>query len=260
MFIISKILSSLIQFKGKSLKKSDVLCVVDNKKLPSQGVFYKKDFIITLNIPSSNDILNLNKSFETVTEKDYLNVADIMKEFLAKNITFSKKYCFEDILAIDITMIFIIYYQEITHKPFVLNGQKMSPENFIYFDFSLYKKYFIPEERVFEINEFKFKPPTLKVENALYKFIDYIISTNDEKLEYLNADFNFIFFLNDSTKLSNQDIINLIDIFTDDLSDMNKLIIENIISKFSTLIKYSFIGDNGEVQLLYMDDIASIRI
>lgn len=260
MSLLSNIVNSLMQLKNKSFKQDSIMCKINTSLLPSQGVFYDDDFTISLKYPRSNDIEFLNKSFETSEEKGFLNVAEIMKSFIQKNIVLSKNHVFEDILSIDITMIFIIYYNNIKKEPLIINNQLLSSDNFMYFDFGLYKKNYNQKEKNFEFNGFKYSPPTIRVENALYDFIDYIMTFNSDEIDYANSDFNFIFFMNKKTKLECADIINLINLFTFELSNVNKLIVENIISKFNPLMKYSFKTKSGDLYLMCLNDLSQVRI
>ena len=94
---------------------------VDTKILPSQGLFYKKDFEINIKKASKEDILDYEKNY---VKDDIGTVIYLIKKIVEKNIKLSGGYVYEDIKSIDIIFIFLE----------IVKITKGKPINLLYFD------------------------------------------------------------------------------------------------------------------------------
>jgi len=237
---------------------------IDINKLPTQGYFYHKDFEVKIKKAKIEDIIEYEYNFKP---DDILEIIDIIKNFVRKNVEFSKNYKFEDLKSIDIVFIFlqivkltnnkpikISYFDSLTKKPIEI---EFDHKLFNYFNFENYTKCHIPEIGAFEIDGYKFSMPSIGVENCLTNFL--LRRINSEKAPYYNdQSYDFLFFLGDKNYLSDKEIENLITIFNEDIDDTEKENIKSIISKFNNLIGYSIRVDNKIIDLKSNLDLENI--
>ena len=77
---------------------------VEKRFLPSQGLFYKDDFEISIRKAEQNDI----NEYEVDFIKDNLGLIIYkVKKIVEKNIVLTKEYTFEDIKSIDVVFLFL---------------------------------------------------------------------------------------------------------------------------------------------------------
>ncbi|MEN6291247.1 MAG: hypothetical protein ABFD07_04410, partial [Methanobacterium sp.] len=77
---------------------------IDTKILPSQGLFYKKDFEISIKKAGKKDILEYEEKY---IKDDLGTVIYLIKKIVENNIKLSNGYVYDDIKSIDIIFIFL---------------------------------------------------------------------------------------------------------------------------------------------------------
>lgn len=248
---ISNLLSGLLGFKkGKNL---------DLKKLPSQGIFYKNDFWIKIKKAEEEDIIMYNHKYDP---KDAILVINMIKEIVRSNIYLPKGYKFESIMSIDIMYIFfeivkLTKGKEITivHKE---GSVKFNSDTFNYFNVPKeIQKRFDENNKEFVIEDFKYKLPTIGIENSVTNFL-INKQTNGESNKYMNLSYNFMYFLGDKETLTNEEIENLVIIFNKELDDDDKNTISEIVKKFEGFMKYSLKMKDGRIIPLSELDLGDI--
>ena len=191
---------------------------IDINKLPTQGYFYPLDFEVKIKKAKIEDIIEYEHNFKP---GDVLEIIEIIKTFVRKNIEFSKSYRFEDLKSIDIIFVFLEIVKYTNKKPIKINyfdstQRKNSDVDFThklfnYFNFKIFEKFYLPNERVFEIDGYKFSMPSIGVENAVTRFL--LNKVNDDNATiYNNKSYDFLFFLGFKNELTDSEIENLITI------------------------------------------------
>lgn len=214
---------------------------IDIKTLPTQGLFYNKDF----NISIKKADITLIKEYENNYDKEnLLMIIDLIKYVVRQNTVLNSNYKFEDIKSIDIVFLFleivkfttkksikIDFFNDVVGKQDIIEFDKTT---FNYFDFTPYlDKY---EEGQIIIDGYKFSVPSIGLENCLTKYL----LENRDKINLLNnISYDFLFFLGNKNHINFSEIENLITIFNIDLEDSEKEKVKNIVSNFSSLVTYS---------------------
>jgi hypothetical protein len=238
---------------------------INNRELPSQGLFYKDDFEIYIKRAELNDI----KEYEVDFIKDNLGLIIYkVKKIVQKNLILPKNYTFDDLKSIDVVFLFleivkftkedsikISFINEKTGKPDTI---EFSSDYFNYFKLNneLLKKY-NKELKCFEIDGYKFSLPTIGIENCLTNFL--IFKHNETESEkYNELFFDFTYFLLDRNSIDFNEIENLIQIFNYDIEseELNK--IKNILKIFQPLQKYSLIRDGKVIDINSRIDLETI--
>ena len=150
----------MIRFLKKLFVKKIKL---DTKLLPSQGLFYKEDFVVSIRVTDEKDILDYEKNY---IKDDIGSVIHQIKKIVESNISLSKGYVYNDIKSIDIIFIFLE----------IVKLTKGKPISLVYFDknndietkiefgtkyFNYYKisnkimKFYDSNDRSFSINGYK---------------------------------------------------------------------------------------------------------
>ena len=236
---------------------------LDVYKLPTQGYFYPKDFEIKIKRVSIEDIIEYEYNFNP---DNVLEIIEVIKVLVRKNVEFSKNYKFEDLKSIDIVFIFLEIVKFTNKKPIKItyfdNASKQPVEidfnhkYFNYFDFGRYKKFHIPELGVFQIDDYKFSMPSIGVEHCLTRFL---LERIESKSDFYNEQsYDFLFFLGNKNSLTDDDVDNLITIFNQDIDGVEKDKIKSIISKFQSLIGYSLRVGDRIIDLKANLDLANI--
>jgi hypothetical protein len=237
---------------------------LDINKLPSQGYFYPKDFEIKIKKAKIEDIIEYEYYFKP---DNVLEIIEIIKNFVSKNIEFSKSYKFEDLKSIDIIFIFleivkitnnkpikISYFDNVSQQPSVID---FNHKLFNYFNFKQYDKNHTKELGVIEVDGYKFSMPSIGVENCVTNYL--LKKINDSNSDYFNnKNYDFLFFLGNKNYLSDEEIENLIIIFNEDLDDDEKSKIKSIIHKFQNLIGYSIRVNDKIIDLKSNLDLENI--
>jgi hypothetical protein len=229
---------------------------IDTKMLPSQGLFYKPDFEITIKKASNEDILDYEKNY---IKDDVGTVIYLIKKIVEKNIKLSKSYVYEDIKSIDVIFIFLEIVKITKGKPINLmyfdketdkEGKiEFGSKYFNYFNFTdkLLEKY-SNEDRSFTINGYKYTLPSIGVENALTNFL-IIKSSEQDAFNYNNYTYDFTYFVGDKNTLKFKEIENLIQIFNFDMDKDEVKKMKEVIKVFLPLQRYSLKKDGRIVEM-----------
>ncbi len=229
---------------------------IDTKILPSQGLFYKPDFEITIKKASKDDVLDYEKNY---IKDDVGTVIYLIKKIVGKNIKLSKSYTYEDIKSIDVIFIFLeivkitkgkpinlLYFDKETDKEVKI---EFGSKYFNYFNFSdkLLDKY-SNEDRSFTINGYKYTLPSIGVENSLTKFL-IIKSIEIDSFNYNNYTYDFTHFVGDKNNLKFKEIENLIQIFNFDMDKDEVKKMKEVIETFLPLQRYSLKKDGRIIEM-----------
>jgi hypothetical protein len=237
---------------------------IDVKKLPSLGLFYKDDFKIRIKKAKIEDIVNYEHNFT----KDIVVIINKIKNVVCKNTILSEKYTFDDIKSIDIVYLFLEIVKFTNGKPISLSyfseienreiNIEFSSKYFNYFKINsdLVKKY-NNEEKCFTIKNYKYSLPSIGVENSLTDYL--IVKSNEENAEkYNNYFYSFTYFLGNKSKLTFDEIDNLIQIFNFDIETVELEKIKEIIKIFEPIQKYSLKNGKDEVDLNSKIDLSKV--
>lgn len=229
---------------------------IDVKKLPSQGFFYSDDFEVCIKKADLNDI----KEYESDYDRENLScVLKKLKTIVEKNVILSKNYTYNHIKSIDIVFLFleivkltknkkikIEYYNDINSKKDFID---FDSKNFNYFKISeeLFEKW-NENERLFDINGYKYSLPSIGVENSLTM---YLTSKSYEKdaLKYNEYNYDFTFFLGNKEVVNFEEIENLIQIFNFDIDEDEYKKIEDVIRLLNPMQRYSLIKDDKIIEM-----------
>ena len=223
---------------------------IEKSKLPSQGIFYLKDFEIKIKKADMEDIIEYELNYD---KEDLYSVIESVKTVVRKNIILSKDYKFEDIKSVDIVFLFleivkftmnkeiiISYFNDVTGTP---EDLKFDCDNFNYFDFSKYEK--DEENAEILISDYRFSMPSIGIENCLTQFL--ITKSNDVDAKKWNKyNYDFLFFCGNKNNLSFPEIENLVTIFNYDIDAEEQVKINKIVKKFLKVIGYK-LKSNGKV-------------
>jgi hypothetical protein len=229
---------------------------VDTKILPSQGLFYKKDFEINIKKASKEDILDYEKNY---IKDDVGTVIYLIKKIVEKNTKLSQSYVYEDIKSIDIIFIFLEIVKITKGKPINLlyfdketdsEGKiEFGSKYFNYFEFTnkLLQNY-SNEDRSFTINGYKYTLPSIGVENSLTNFL-IVKSSEEDAFNYNNYTYDFTYFVGDKNNLKFKEIENLIQIFNFDMDKDEMKKMKEVIKTFLPLQRYSLKKDGRVVEM-----------
>jgi hypothetical protein len=219
---------------------------IDIKYLPSQGLFYKDDFYISIKRADSDDI----KEYEEGYIKDDIGIViNKLKKLVEKNTRFSLDYNFNDVKSIDIIFLFLEIVRFTKGKALQLKyfNDETGEEDNIEFSASFFNYFIIDDDllsrydnnlKEFNINDYKFSLPSIGVENCL---TSYLIgkSNTENSSAYNDYNYDFLFFLSGKRKLTFDEIDNLIHIFNFDMDIDEQKKVRKIIKMFQPLQKYS---------------------
>lgn len=224
--------------------------VIDLKLLPSQGLFYKDDFKISIKPASTKDI----EDYEENYIKDDIGVTIYyIKKIVKENTIISSDYTYEYIKSIDMIFIFLeivritkgksinlVYFEDNKEVKIEFNS-----DNFNYFNLGDLIQYYNYENKCFEIDGYKYTLPSVGVESSLTNYL--IVKTSGEDAEKYNEYFyDFTYFVGDKTNLKFAEIDNLLQIFNFDIEDNEIEKIHNILKLLAPIQRYSLIK-NGKV-------------
>lgn len=227
---------------------------IDVKTLPSQGLFYRKDFSIRIKKVSKEDISDYEKMY---VAEDFGVILRELKKIVEKNTIFSKGYKFNDLKSIDVVFLFLEIAKFTKGKSIVVEYMDADSEkkesisfdeksfNYFKMDEDLLEKW-EDSERVFIIDGYKFSLPSIGIENAL---TSYLISRfSDRSIDssmYVKYNYDFAFFLGEKDTLTPEEIENLIQIFNYDIDKDELGKIGKIIERMAPMQKYS-LAKNGK--------------
>lgn len=237
---------------------------IRKEKLPSLGLFYKDDFRLFIKKASDAQVNEYLKDYDS---ENIGVIIHKMKKVVKECTTYSEGYSFRDVKSIDIIFIFleIVKYTKNKKISFYFfdseTGKKeivdFSENSFNYYSLDHIMKYYDNENKIFEINNYKYSLPSIGVEDSLTKFL--VDKLDDEDAEsYNDYFFDFTHFLSDKNELSNREIDNLIQIFNFEITaeEMDK--IQEIMVAFIPLQKYTLIKDGKKIDINSKMDLEKI--
>lgn len=246
-FIKSRIASYFIRKESKK---------IDIRKLPSQGFFYPEGFEISISKATEESI----EEYETGYDPEDLGmILSKLKKIVSENVILPEGYTFGYIKSIDVVFIFLEIVALTKKKPVQLEYYNdeigmidkidFSDRNFNYFEFDEdMMKGWIPEERCFKINGYKFALPSIGVENSL---TNYLIakSSDADALKYNDYSYSFTYFLGNREFVTFEEIDNLIEIFNSDLDEEETEKVESIVADFQPLQRYSLVKNSRVIEM-----------
>jgi hypothetical protein len=229
---------------------------IDIKKLPSQGLFYKEDFKITIRKVDLKEIVEYESGYD---REDLSIVLGKLKRIVENNIVMSEGYSFNHIKSIDVIFIFLEIVRLTKNKPVQLEyfNDEIGLIDKIDFDEKTFNYCQIEEEvmldwnseeRCFDINGYKFTLPSIGIENSLTNFlIDK--SYDEDSSRYNDYSYNFTYFLGDKEFVSFDEIENLIQIFNFDMDEEEVDKTDRLVKMFIPLQKYSLKRNNKIIEI-----------
>jgi hypothetical protein len=238
--------------KGIFAKKKKV----EIKNLPSQGLFYKDDFKISIRKVGMKEIEEYEKNYD---REDLGLVLGRLKKIVENNIALSNGYSFKHIKSIDVIYIFLEIVRFTKNKPVQLEyfNDESGTIDKIDFDEKSFNycrlseeimQSWDPEERCFAINGYKFSLPSIGIENSLTNFL-INKSYDEDSSNYNEYSYNFTYFLGDKEILTFEEIENLIQIFNFDMEDEEVDKTDDLVRLFIPLQRYSLIKNNKVIEM-----------
>ena len=229
---------------------------IDLKNLPSQGLFYKDDFKITIKKVNKKEVLEYENGYD---REDLGIVLGKLKRIVEKNIILSEGYSFNHIKSIDVIFIFLEIVRLTKNKPVQLEyfNDEIGLIDKVNFDEKTFNYCRLEEEimkdwnsvgKSFDIDGYKFTLPSIGIENSLTKFLIEKSYDEDSSL-YNDYSYNFTYFLGDKEILSSEEIENLIQIFNFDMDEEELDKTDSLVRKFIPLQKYSLIRNNKIIEM-----------
>jgi hypothetical protein len=216
------------------------------KSLPSQGLFYKDDFEISIRKAKLEDIIEYEHEY---IKDDFGSVITKLKKVVESNVIFSPGYNFNDIKSIDVVFLFLEIVRFTKGKAVNLKyfDEDLGEENDIEFSSNYFNyfrlsddvmEHYNEETKEFIIEDFRFSLPSIGVENCV---TNYLISKSDDydATKYNDFNYDFIFFLGNKRGVNFNEIDNLIQIFNFDIEESDYKKIKKVIKMFQPIQKYS---------------------
>ena len=238
--------------KGIFVKKKKI----DVKILPSQGLFYRDDFKISIKKVDKKEILE----YETEYDREDLGlVLRRLKKIVENNTFLPKEYTFKHIKSIDVIFIFLEIVKFTNNKPIQLEyfNDEIGAVDKINFDENNFNycrldeeimKNWDSKERCFVINGYKFSLPSIGIENSLTNFL-IKKSYDEDSNKYNEYNYNFTYFLGDKEFINFDEIENLIQIFNFDMEEDEFEKTEDLVRLFIPLQRYSLIKNNKVIEM-----------
>ena len=227
---------------------------IEVNKLPSQGLFYKKDFSLKIKKAEVEDIIEYEFNFDP---DDLIRSIECIKKIVRKNVILGNGYKYEDIKSVDIIFIFLEIVKftnsaDINIEYIDSLGQegviKFDSDNFNYFDFEPFKDSYDEDNREMNIKGYKFSLPSIGVESCLTKFLSSK-STVEEVKKLSKVNYDFMFFLGVRDYLSFDEIENLIEIFNSDLDESEIEKVRSIVNTFKDIVGYTLLSDGRSIEI-----------
>ena len=238
--------------KGIFVKKKKI----DVKILPSQGLFYRDDFKISIKKVDKKEIIE----YETEYDREDLGlVLRRLKKIVENNTILPKEYTFKHIKSIDVIFIFLEIVKFTNNKPIQLEyfNDEIGAVDKINFDENNFNycrldeeimKNWDSKERCFVINGYKFSLPSIGIENSLTNFL-IKKSYDEDSNKYNEYNYNFTYFLGDKEFINFDEIENLIQIFNFDMEEDEFEKTEDLVRLFIPLQRYSLIKNNKVIEM-----------
>jgi len=221
------------------------------KELPSQGLFYPANFTLAIRKASFDDIMLYNFNY---IKDDLSVILTETKRIIKNNIILGENFKYEDLKSNDLLYIFfeIVKFtmnKEITIPYVDIFGNIIQvpfcADNFNYFNYDSLKCEYNSETREFIKDGYKFSTPSVGVENCL---VEYIYNL-EQKGEDTDVNYDFLFFLGNKNYLSHDEMNNLVTIFNDDIDNVEKEKIAEIIKLIYPAIGYTLKWNNKIIGL-----------
>jgi len=219
---------------------------IDIGLLPSQGLFYKDDFKITIKKVEEKEI----KEYESEYDREDLGlILRKLKRIVENNIMLPTGYSFSNIKSIDVIFIFLEIVRLTKNRPVQLEyfNDEIGKTDKIDFNEKTFNycrldeetmRHWDPKERCFKISGYKFTLPSIGIENSLTSFL--IEKSYDENAaKYNDYSYNFTYFLGDRDFVSFDEIENLIQIFNFDMEKEEIEKTDKLVKMFMPMQKYS---------------------
>ena len=229
---------------------------VEIKNLPSQGLFYKDDFNISIKKVDIKEIAEYENNYD---REDLGLVLGRLKRIVENNIILSNGYSFKNIKSIDVIYIFLEIVRFTKDKPVQLEyfNDEIGTIDKIDFDEKSFNYCRLSEEvmrnwdsnqKCFVINEYKFSLPSIGIENSLTNFL-INKSYDEDSSNYNDYSYNFTYFLGDKDFLTFEEIENLIQIFNFDMEEEEVDKTDDLVKMFIPLQRYSLIKNNKVIEM-----------
>lgn len=235
---------------------------IDLKILPSQGIFYKKDFEIRIKKATLEDIIDYEQNFDK--ENIYL-VVESLKKIVAKNTILPKKYTIDDIKSVDTVFLFLEIVKFTQNKKIKIpyfddkteNNEfiEFSSQNFNYFDFTGCE--IDPETAEILMDGYRFSMPSIGIETCLTHFLLKKIRL-EQKSEWDTYSYDFLFFSGNKGHLTFEEMENLVTIFNYDLDLKEQEKIAKIIEKFMKIVGYNLKKEGRIIEIKSKIDLENI--
>ena len=229
---------------------------VEVKNLPSQGLFYKDDFKISIKKVSLKEIEEYEKNYD---REDLGLVLGRLKRIVENNIILSNGYSFKHIKSIDVIYIFLEIVRFTKDKPVQLEyfNDEIGVIDKIDFDEKSFNYCRLSDEimkdwdsnqKCFIINGYKFSLPSIGIENSLTNFL-INKSYDEDSNKYNDQSYNFTYFLGEKEFLTFEEIENLIQIFNFDMEEDEVDKTDDLVKLFIPLQRYSLIKNNKVIEM-----------
>tara|TARA_Y100000389_G_scaffold30194_1_gene25591 strand:+ start:2197 stop:2967 length:771 start_codon:yes stop_codon:yes gene_type:complete len=238
---------------------------INTSKLPSRGFFYKDDFEIYIKRCNKDYINQYKKNIDTT------NISKILKRvtrLIIDHTSYSEGYSYKNIISVDLLFIFLEIVKHTNNKEVFLDHYdeeikgsvkiKLDEKTFDYYTPSeKIMSNYNNKEKCFELNGYMVSSPTTGAEEDLTQFLNSIASIpGAEKFNKYN--YNFLYVLGDKTYLEIEEVKNLIQIFTEDITKEEKSNLQKSIDSIMPIQKYRILYNGKSVPVSAKLDLAVI--
>lgn len=238
---------------------------IDIQKLPSQGLFYKKDFELFIKKANIEDIIE----YEYLYNKEDIGIVITrLKKIVEKNTILLNNYTYNDIKSIDVVYLFIeivkftnnkpislTYFNNIIGKDEIINFES-DTFNYMTINNDIMEKY-DPKLCEIDFDGYKYSIPCIGLENALTQFL-ISKSENPGSEIYNSYSYDFIYFMGHKSHITFNEIDNLIQIFNFDISENDQKKIRKIVKTLSPIGKYSLKKGDQVIDVTAKIDLSTI--
>ena len=221
---------------------------IELSTLPSMGLFYKDDMRISIKRASKSIIDQYTSNYN---DESLIDIIDTIKYVVRTCTILNKEYNYYDIKGVDTIFIFLEIVKFTLNKEICIKDNDETiifcSENFNYHKNSKFiNKYYNSERKSVEYNGYSGTLPSIGIEKSL---TDYMITnyTDEDGDKWLNYTYSFMYFLSDKNNITNDEFLNLIEIFNNEMSDKDKEDVKYIVDNLLPLTNYSLLDKYGNV-------------